>query len=115
MTLRDEVIQVLQDGGYPVIPWNGLAPGETVIVRPGGIVTEREIVEVWIINPPVYSNDLEGDPDSGLAELTSDVYNSLRTTLLDMTVGPTTTYDPTGKSPRSAMVLTGNGRQRGLT
>ena len=115
MTLRDEVTETLQGAGYPVIPWNGLAAGEAVIVRPGGIVTEREIVEVWIINPPAYSDGLGGDPDSGLAELAADVYNALRTTLLDTSVGPTTVYDPTGKSPRSAMVLTGNGRQRGLT
>lgn len=110
MTLRDEIVGLLIDDGVPVASWGALLAGRYCIVRPGGIVGRREVVDVWIVNTPEY----RGDPDEGLAEMTLDIFNLLELHLVDITVTPGPVYDPSGKSPHSTMILTGSGRQRGL-
>jgi len=108
MSLRQAVMMALADKGHIVVPWGNATSQDAVIVRPGGIVSEREVVEVWIVNA------YRADPDEGLAERGNAIFNELRTMLLDITVTPGPTYDPVGAVPHSTLILTGAGRARGL-
>lgn len=106
MSARSEVIALLEGNGFVLEPFGHVAPGKMpfLIVRPGGIAGERNVVEVWVVNPP--SNSMY-DPDEGLEEDADKVYDLLRHHLLDPSVAPGPPYNPTGRNPHSTMLLTG--------
>ena len=112
MSLQTDLIEALKEKGFALIYW-GYIPStssRTVIVRPGGFVDGREVVEVWVVNTP------STDPDDGLAGFAGEVYQALRSLLLNVVGTPGPEYNPTsdprvkGINPRSTIVFTGQGK-----
>lgn len=113
---RGTVIALLEGIGIPVVPWGEVSrqnEGRFCIVRPGGVTSDRNVVDVWIVNGPrdFYGND----PDAGLEEFGDQVYNLLRLHLLEPSMTPGSDYVPgssdpraTRTLPRSTMLLTGS-------
>lgn len=111
MTLRAEVIEALVADDLPVMPWGYVNTELAHIVRPGGVVNGREVVEVWIVNPP---GAMLADPDAGLDKAGNALDNLLRSMLIDLSIVPGPPYDPTGKAACSTLVATGSQGSRGL-
>lgn len=110
MSLRERIIMLLglELPGYPVVPWGAVGVSRFLMVRPAGIVLDREAVEVWIVNPRAST---VGDPDVSLAETTNTVYGLLRHHLLEPTATPGPPYDPAGKgrsTEHGTMIITGS-------
>lgn len=111
MTLRDHIMDVLLEAGALVMPWGNVNDVQVHIVRPGGVVNGREVVEVWIVNPP---GAMLVDPDSGLDGAANILADLLRPQLIDLSIVPGPAYDPTGKAACSTLVATGTQGSRGL-
>lgn len=111
MTLRAHILQVLGSAGLTVMPWGNVNTVQAHIVRPAGVVSGREVVEVWIVNPP---GAMLVDPDSDLDGAANTLAEILRTELIDLSIVPGPEYDPTGKAPCSTLVATGTQGSRGL-
>ena len=105
MGLQSEIQELMAERGETVRPWGQIAPGRFVVVRPAGIVEQRSIVEVWLINESHVP-----DPDVGMDQWTEDTYAALRFAMLDVTAPAGPPYDPTGKAARSTMVFSGASR-----
>ena len=112
MSLRTDMIELLQGVGYDVLPFGRVQNhAQFLIVRPGGILNSREAIEVWIVNTT--ATNLY-DPDEGLEEMAETLFDLLRRHLVNVQVNPGPVYDPNGKSPHMTMVLTGAGTQSGI-
>ena len=102
--LRNDVIDKLTDAGIVVAPWGNITSNDRFcIVRPIGISLDREQVEVWIVNQ---RSQQKRDRDEGLAEFASQVHLLIREMAIDLSTVQGPDYDPSGKSPRTALILT---------
>ena len=110
MTLRSDIAAHLTDAGWTVVPWGHTAPGQYLIVRPGGMIDGRLIMDIWIVNPAAHqTRDTEGriDPDHGLDQASLDVHDLLRTKLMALSITPGPDYNPTGGTGHHTMICTG--------
>ena len=108
MSLQSEVQEALQAESVNVQHWSSYSAQRSAIVRPGGFIEGREVVEVWAVNLKP-SNLPRSDPDYGLADFAATIYAVLRRMMLDVSGTPGPDYAPSGSEPRRTIVFTGSG------
>ena len=102
--LRNNVIDTLTGAGIVVAPWGTITSNDQfAIVRPIGITLDREQVEVWIVN---HRGQQKRDRDEGLAEFAQQIHLLIRDMAIDLSTVQGPDYDPSGKSPRTTLILT---------
>ena len=105
---RNELVKVLEAEGFLVRPWGtvGSRSSTFVIVRPGGVLSQRCLLEVWLVGPTIYAGT---DPDEGMQEEAERLWAVLRKHLADVDVRPGPVYEPNRNAPHFTMVASGTG------
>ena len=116
MTLYEQIDKVLT-AEYNVRPFGFVPQGPTLMLRPGGIVESRRLIEVILTVP--YSAP---EPEFLLASYTDLVYETLRPHLIELVASRLPDYVVTSAGRQQsgrqqgypAMLLSGAGRNAGL-
>ena len=115
MTLFEQIQNVLE-AEIPVVPIGDVPRGPIAMLRAGGIVEGRRLIEVIVVVPYTLP-----DAELQLAIETDRVYELLRPHLVDIVASRIPDYTVTRSSRRTAtdsqypaMLLSGAGRNAGL-
>ena len=116
-SFREALVAKFQEEGITVVPYNFYAENERyVIVRPAGVIDDREQCSVIAVN--MMANYLD-DPDEGMAEHANRVHGILRLNGVSVVGSETVEYltanqDATRGEFRVAILFTVSSTQRGL-
>ena len=115
-SFRERLIEAFDAADIEVVPYTYFADNvRYVMVRPAGILNDRETCQVTAVN--MMANYLN-DPDEGLAEFANRVYSILRGVGINIVGSETVQYTETGADARgefrAAILFTVTGTHRGL-
>ncbi|WP_420431386.1 hypothetical protein [Candidatus Poriferisocius sp.] len=113
MNLYEQIDKILS-AEYPVAPYGYVPQVATIMLRTGGIVEGRRLIEAILVVP--YQHP---EPEATLAAFTDLVYETLRPHLVELTASRMPDYvvanrERTTRPGHPAMLISGAGRNAGI-